>query len=124
MNCVFYIFNHFFQSLFDGDEDNRMIFKWVNTIAFSDNRNDDHPAVTKNRPDDCVENDSRTIGFMEVKTIDNAANHHKINVDMYSLGDFGKNALSQYGLNKTFQVMAIGKCYIVDQYMFNLTIGY
>ncbi|RCH85378.1 hypothetical protein CU098_006927, partial [Rhizopus stolonifer] len=96
------------KSLFDGDEDNRMIFKWVNTIAFSDNRNDDHPAVTKNRPDDCVENDSRTIGFMEVKTIDNAANHHKINVDMYSLGDFGKNALSQYGLNKTFQVMAIG----------------
>ncbi|EIE90973.1 hypothetical protein RO3G_15684 [Rhizopus delemar RA 99-880] len=42
-----------------------------------DNRNDDHPTVTKDTPDGCVENDRETIGFIEVTTIDNAANPRK-----------------------------------------------
>lgn len=121
--CTRYI-QPMFQSLFDSDEDSRMMFKWINTITFSNNNNHDHPTATKNRPDGCIENDRKTIGFIEVKTIDDAANHRKINADLYRLGIFGKTALSQYGLNNTFQVMAIGKCYIVDQYMFNLAIGY
>lgn len=121
--CTRYL-QPFFQSLFDSDEDSRMMFKWINTITFSNNNNHDHPTATKNRPDGCIENDRKTIGFIEVKTIDDAANHRKINADLYRLGIFGKTALSQYGLNNTFQVMAIGKCYIVDQYMFNLAIGY
>ncbi|KAG1450433.1 hypothetical protein G6F55_009688 [Rhizopus delemar] len=74
--CTRYL-QPFFQSLFDSDEDNRMIFKWINTITFSDNRNDDHPTVTKDTPDGCVENDRETIGFIEVTTIDNAANPRK-----------------------------------------------
>lgn len=37
-----------------------------------------------------------------------ATNHRKINTDLYRLGIFGKTALSQYNLNKSFQVMATG----------------
>lgn len=121
--CTRYL-QPFFQSLFDSDDDNRMIFKWTNTVAFNDNRNDYHPAVMKDRPDGCVENDRKTIGLIEGKTIDNAVNHRKINADLYRLGIFGKTSLSQYGLNKTFQVMAIGKRYIVYRCMFDLAIGY
>lgn len=115
--CTRYL-QPFFQPLFDSDEDNRMLFKWINIIVF----NDGYPTVTKNRPDSWVENDCETIGFIEVKTIESAANHRRINADLYRLGIFGKTALYQYGLNKTFQVMVIGKCCIVDRYMFYLAI--
>ncbi|KAI9476531.1 MAG: hypothetical protein EXX96DRAFT_596547 [Benjaminiella poitrasii] len=98
----------FFQSLFDSNEDDAMLFKWMNTITFSCNSDGDQPAATNNRPDGCIENDRKTIGYVEVKTIDYATNHYKINVDLHRLGIFGKTALSRYSLNKTFQVMAIG----------------
>ncbi|CEI92753.1 hypothetical protein RMCBS344292_07006 [Rhizopus microsporus] len=75
-----------FQSLFDSAEDNDIIFKWTNTIAFKDNGNEDQPTVAKNKPDGCIKNDRRTIGFVEVNTINNAANHHKVNTDLYRLG--------------------------------------
>ncbi|CEP17346.1 hypothetical protein [Parasitella parasitica] len=102
----------FLQSLFDSNEDDNMLFKWMNTITFSCNSDGDQPAATNNRPDGCIENDRKTIGYVEVKTIDYATNHYKINVDLHRLGIFGKTALSRYSLNKTFQVMAIGKLYI------------
>jgi hypothetical protein len=102
----------FFQSLFDSNEDDNMLFKWMNTITFSRNSDEGQPAATNNRPDGCIENDHKTIGYVEVKTIDYTTNHHKINVDLHRLGTFGKTALSRYSLDKTFQVMAIGKLYI------------
>jgi hypothetical protein len=109
--CTRYL-QPFFQSLFDSNEDDNMLFKWINTTTFTCNNNEDQPIVTNNRPDGCIENDHRTIGYVEVKTIDYATNHHKINVDLYRLGVFGKTALYKYNLNKSFQVMAIGKLYI------------
>ncbi|KAG1457823.1 hypothetical protein G6F56_006529 [Rhizopus delemar] len=108
--CTRYL-QPFLRSLFDSNEDDNMLFKWINTITFSSNGNEDEPVVT-NRPDGCIENDRKTIGYVEVKTIDYATNHHKINIDLHRLGTFGKTALSKYNLNKTFQVMAIGKLYI------------
>lgn len=102
----------FFQSLFDSNKDDNMLFKWMNTTTFSCSSDEDQPETTNNRPDGCIENDRKTIGYVEVKTIDYTTNHHKINVDLHRLGIFGETALSRYNLNKTFQVMAIGKLYI------------
>jgi len=96
------------QCLFDSEEEN-MMFKWTNTINFTNNEND-HLPTTKNRPDGCIEDARKTIGFIEVKTIHHATNHRKINVDLYRLGVFGRTSLSKYGLDKSFQIMAIGKC--------------
>ncbi|KAI9356670.1 hypothetical protein BD770DRAFT_420321 [Pilaira anomala] len=90
----------FFQSLFDSDEDNNMLFKWINTIAFSCHNNEDQPAATNYKPAGCVEN--------ELKPIDYSTNHHKINIDLHRLGIFGKTSLYKYSLNRNFQVMAIG----------------
>ncbi|EPB92140.1 hypothetical protein HMPREF1544_00965 [Mucor circinelloides 1006PhL] len=94
------------QCLFDSEEEN-MMFKWTNTINFTNNEND-HLPTTKNRPDGCIEDARKTIGFIEVKTIHHATNHRKINVDLYRLGVFGRTSLSKYGLDKSFQIMAIG----------------
>ncbi|KAI8646944.1 hypothetical protein BD408DRAFT_449511 [Parasitella parasitica] len=97
--CARYL-QPFFQSLFDSNEDDNMLFKWINTITFSCNSNEDQPAATNNRPDGCIENDRETIGYVQVKTIDYATNRQKINVDLHRLGIFGKTALSKYSLNK------------------------
>ena len=79
------------QPLFDHDEDD-MIFKWINTITFQEN--DDETEGTRNRPDGVVDNENKTIGFIEVKTIESAHNHKKINVDRNRLGIYGKTAIS------------------------------
>lgn len=84
----------------------------MNTTTFSSNSNEDQPAATNNRTHGCIENNRKTIGYVEVKTINYATNHQKINADLNCLGILGKTALSKYSLNKTFQVMAIGKLYI------------
>lgn len=85
-----------------------MLFKWMNTITFSGNGDGEQPSTTNNRPDGCIENNRTTIGYVEVKTINNTNNHNKINIDLHRLGIFGKTALSTYNLSKSFQVMAIG----------------
>lgn len=52
-----------FQSLFDSDEDDNMLFKWINTITFNRNSNEDQSAATNNRPDGCVENDRKLLAM-------------------------------------------------------------
>lgn len=108
--CTRYL-QSFFQSLFDSDENNN-IFKWINTITFGVSSNEEQIKPTKNRPDGCFENDLKTIGFIEVKTVDNATNHNKVNVDLHRLGLFAKTAIEEYNLNAIFTVMAVGKHYI------------
>lgn len=95
-----------FLNLFDSEDDNKLLFKWTNTINFTQDPNDEQP-VTKNRPDGCVEDSHSTIGFVEVKPIGHANNHKKVNVDIHRLAIFGKTALAKYHLARSFQVMAI-----------------
>ena len=52
---------------------------------------------------------SKIVGFIKVKTIDKAKEHRKINIDLYRLGIFAKEASDSYKLKHTFQSMAIGK---------------
>lgn len=83
-----------------------------NNYTFNSNSNEGQPAATNNRPDGCIENDRKTIGYVEVKTIDYTTNYHKINVYLHRLGIYGKTALTRYSLKKIFQVLAIGKLHI------------
>ncbi|KAI7879855.1 uncharacterized protein EV154DRAFT_606349 [Mucor mucedo] len=89
-----------FQPLFDSGDD-KIIFKWTNTIGLNDN-------LIKSRPDGCIKNFQKSIGFIEVKPIDKAKNHREINVDLHRLGIFSKEGTTQYKLKHTFAVMAIG----------------
>ncbi|KAG1561764.1 hypothetical protein G6F49_001500 [Rhizopus delemar] len=88
------------QTLFDEDD---ILFKWTNEAPFNDADND-----LQDRPDGCIENDDFTIGYLEVKPIDKAKDHKKINRDLYRLGVFSKAATTKYKLKHTFQVMAVG----------------
>lgn len=93
------------QALFDEDD---MLFKWTNEACFNDADND-----LQDRPDGCIENDDLTIGYLEVKPIDKAKNHKKVNMDLYRLGVFSKAATTKYKLKHIFQVMAVGKVHQV-----------
>lgn len=90
-----------FQPLFDSGDD-KYIFQSTNTIGLNDN-------LIKSRPDGCMKNSRKSIGFIEVKSIGKAKNHRKINLDLYRLDIFSREATTQYNLKHTFVVMAIGK---------------
>ncbi|KAI8878570.1 hypothetical protein K501DRAFT_304696 [Backusella circina FSU 941] len=88
------------QALFDEDD---ILFKWTNEACFNDADND-----LQDHPDGCIENDDLTIDYLEVKPIDKAKDHNKINTDLYRLGVFSKAATTKYKLKHIFQVMAVG----------------
>jgi hypothetical protein len=56
-----------------------------------------------------VENDRKTVGYFEVKSITHAKNHRK----MHRLCMFSKTGLAEYKAKNMFQVMAVGKLTII-----------
>ncbi|KAG1179005.1 hypothetical protein G6F70_000034 [Rhizopus microsporus] len=75
-----------------------ILFKWMNEACFNDADND-----LQDRPDGCIENDNLTIGYLELKLIDKAKEHKKINTDLYRLDVFSKAVITKYKLKHIFQ---------------------
>ncbi|GAA5804506.1 hypothetical protein HPULCUR_010004 [Helicostylum pulchrum] len=92
-----------FQKLFDNDND-EILFKWLNVSCFTDTDIDS----SQKRPDGCVENDNKAIGYFEVKPIKHSKNHKKINIDLHRLCTFAKIGTATYKSKYMFQVMAVG----------------
>ncbi|KAG1165558.1 hypothetical protein G6F36_013295 [Rhizopus arrhizus] len=61
--CTRYL-QPFFQPLFDSGDD-KILFKWTNTIGLKNTGND---ILTKSRPDGCVKDSRKPIGFYQSKT--------------------------------------------------------
>ncbi|KAI9364764.1 hypothetical protein BD770DRAFT_461180 [Pilaira anomala] len=95
------ICNHFSNHSLTVVGDDKIIFKWTNTIGLNDN-------LTPSRPDGYIKDSRKSLGFVEVKPIDKAKDHKKINLDLHCLGIFSKETITQYKLKRTFSVMAIG----------------
>ncbi|KAG1496817.1 hypothetical protein G6F45_006177 [Rhizopus arrhizus] len=81
--CTRYL-QPFFQPLFDSGDD-KILFKWTNTIGLKNTGND---ILTKSRPDGCVKDSRKPIGFYQ--------------------SIFAKEATTEYKLKHTFEVMVIG----------------
>jgi hypothetical protein len=82
-----------------------LVFKWINTICLTDTNNGN----SHSRSDGCVENNNKTIGYFEVKTINHVKNHKKINIDLHRLCIFSKAGTVEYKAKHMFQVMAMGE---------------
>ncbi|EIE86255.1 hypothetical protein RO3G_10966 [Rhizopus delemar RA 99-880] len=50
----------------------------------------------------------RSVGFVEVKPLCDSRSVHKINLDLYRLGIFCKNAIDKNGLKCAMAVQAVG----------------
>ncbi|KAL4207760.1 hypothetical protein CU097_007428 [Rhizopus azygosporus] len=102
-----------FQKLFDNNDDDGLIFKWLNASCFNDTNNDSN----QNRLDGIVENDRKAVGYFEVKPIAYAKNHRKVNIDLHHLCVFSKTGSAVYKARHMFQIMAVGKSTIIRIYL-------
>lgn len=71
-----------------------------------------HIKISKKRPDGCItiiddNNEERNVGFVEVKTANDRTNHYKVNLDLYRLGVFSKNAIDTNKLSGTLAIQGV-----------------
>ncbi|RCH88919.1 hypothetical protein CU097_004113, partial [Rhizopus azygosporus] len=97
--------------LFDNAE-KKVVFTWTNAInsEFKKEKNQ----ISKSRPDGCItiinnNNEEKSVCFAEVKTLADRTNHYKLNVDLYRLGIFSKDAIDVNNLNSVLAIQAVGK---------------
>ncbi|ORE13148.1 hypothetical protein BCV71DRAFT_163693, partial [Rhizopus microsporus] len=51
---------------------------------------------------------AKLVGFVEVKPLNAAGSHHKIDLGIYRLGIFSKNAIDTHNLKCTIAAQAVG----------------
>ncbi|CEG68054.1 hypothetical protein RMATCC62417_04386 [Rhizopus microsporus] len=96
--------------LFDNAE-KKVVFTWTNAInsEFKKEKNQ----ISKSRPDGCItiinnNNEEKSVCFAEVKTLADRTNHYKLNLDLYRLGIFSKDAIDVNNLNSVLAIQAVG----------------
>ena len=91
--------------LFDNPEKG-VFFMWTNAINSEFKENNQ---ISKSRPDGCItitnnNNKGKNVCFAEVKTLADRTNHYKLNLDLYRLGIFSKNAIDVNDLNSVLAI--------------------
>ncbi|KAI9469732.1 MAG: hypothetical protein EXX96DRAFT_491512 [Benjaminiella poitrasii] len=99
------------QSLFDNFCDNASVcFNLVNENNYESEVS--QLEISSRRPDGNItvttDNDARTIGFFEAKSMAESKNHKLINIDLIRLGIFSKNSIDMHNLKSVLAVQAVG----------------
>lgn len=97
--------------MFD-DSSEHVVFRWTNTICSEYKETD--LKLLKKRPDGCItvteeNNREKNVGFTEVKPAVDRRNHYKVNLDLYRLSIFSKEAIDTNKLSGVLSIQAVGK---------------
>ncbi|GAA5795596.1 hypothetical protein HPULCUR_000957 [Helicostylum pulchrum] len=98
------------QPMFD-DSSEHVVFRWTNTICSEYKETD--LKLLKKRPDGCItvteeNNREKNVGFTEVKPAVDRRNHYKVNLDLYRLSIFSKEAIDTNKLSGVLSIQAVG----------------
>ncbi|KAG1045025.1 hypothetical protein G6F43_011359 [Rhizopus delemar] len=108
-----------FRSAFEDMQDSHCSVEFDFTGVPTEESSEQSINITKKRPDGVFNVASKSVGFVEVKPLCQSKFIQKINLDLYRLGIFCKNAIHANRLKMTMAAQAVGNnitFYIVQNF--------